>query len=65
MDKAMLHHEAVLLGPERLLKQLQEEFPERGLYRLSLDWMKSMSFVAKARGTHGDVIIGWYERGDR
>lgn len=64
-DKVMLHHEAVLLGREKLLQVLKEEFPERGLYHLSQDWVKSMDFIAKARGTDGDVVIGWYERGDR
>lgn len=65
MDKAMLYHEAILLGPDRLLQKLKEEYPERGLYTISIDWTLSMKFVAKAKGTHGDVVVGWYERGDR
>lgn len=65
MDKAMLYHEAILLGPERLLQLLKEEFPKRHFYTISTDWTHSMEFVAKAKETNGDVVVGWFERGDR
>lgn len=39
--------------------------PERNLYKISTDRTHSMKFVGKAKGMHGDVVVRWYERGDR
>lgn len=50
---------AVHLGPPKLLECLQGIFPERDLYKISTDFMKTPRLIAKARGTEGDVIVSW------
>jgi hypothetical protein len=46
-------------GVERLLKALQTLFPTMDLYSISTGWLESREYIAKARGTAGDVIVLW------
>lgn len=50
-----------LMGWEFLLLQLRDEFPESDLYKVSQDWIDSPAYALKAKGTAGDVLIGWEE----
>ncbi|EGW40139.1 hypothetical protein DOT_1940 [Desulfosporosinus sp. OT] len=40
---------------------LKSIFPERLLYRMSTDWREDKKFILKAKGTMGDVLVGWTE----
>ena len=52
------------LSDEQVNSVLCNIFPERKLYSHSADWRKSDEFILKARGTGGDVVIGWSEEVD-
>jgi len=58
-DLVMDYNLAVHLGPPKLLQLLQAIFPERDLYKISIDYMKTPRLIAKVRGTEGDVIVSW------
>jgi hypothetical protein len=47
------------LSDEQVNSALCSIFPERKLYSHSIDWRKSDEYILKARGTGGDVIVGW------
>ena len=38
---------------------LDRAFPERKLYSQSTDWRKDSCFILKAKGSCGDVVVGW------
>jgi len=44
---------------ELYLKVLQHRYPKNKLYAVSQDWYDDSRFICKARGTYGDIIIGW------
>ncbi|WP_207649647.1 hypothetical protein, partial [Desulfosporosinus metallidurans] len=44
-----------------ILKLLVTLYPYHGLYRMSVDWRKDKGYILKAKGTRGDVIVGWIE----
>jgi len=46
---------------EEVLRLLTKLFPERGLYRISVDWRKDKRYILKGIGVKGDVIVGWLE----
>ncbi|WP_209121485.1 hypothetical protein [Alkalihalobacillus sp. BA299] len=46
-------------GWDQFLSKLNEEFPNRNLYSVSTPWIDDNSYICKARGTKGDLIIGW------
>ncbi|MET3699500.1 hypothetical protein SAMN05877753_111139 [Bacillus oleivorans] len=52
-------------GWEAFLNLLQDSYPNHDLYKVSMDWYDDMSYICKAKGEMGDVIIGWKERGDK
>lgn len=60
MDIRMDWEKTRELGPDSLLKFLQAMVPHFGLCSISVDWMKTKEYIAKARGVHGDVVISWY-----
>lgn len=38
---------------------LSGKFPSYQLYGCSKDWYDSKQYICKARGTCGDIIVGW------
>lgn len=58
-DLEMDYDLAVAMGPGKLLELLQRLYPERDLYSISLGFLQSRRYIAKARGTGGDVIVSW------
>ena len=59
MDIIMPYPVAVVLGAKGLLELLQLAYPEFELFGISVDWQKSREYIAKARGTGGDIVIYW------
>lgn len=48
-------------GWDEFLLLLQNEFPAHRLYAVSQGWYYDGSkYICKARGTRGDVIVGWH-----
>lgn len=60
-DLVMVHKVVSQMTDDDVLGMLKGLFPERNLYRVSIDWRKDKKFILKARGTRGDVIVGWVE----
>ena len=52
-----------IYGWDTLLDKLNGDFPGRSLYSVSTDWHNDSQYLCKARGSKGDVIIGWSEWG--
>ena len=46
-------------GWDSFLGSFQDQYEDRGLYSVSMDWHESDEFICKFRGTDGDVIVGW------
>lgn len=59
MDIRMDYVKAKGLGAEGLLSLLVSKFPSYDLYSISTGWLESCRYIAKARGTYGDVIVSW------
>lgn len=53
------------LTNDDILVDLQRMFPDRKLYSISLDWRKNERYFLKARGTLGDIIVGWSDKNGR
>lgn len=49
-------------GHDLIMSVLNDTFPERNLYSFSTGWELSDEYILKARGTNGDVIVGWSHR---
>ncbi|WP_243299155.1 hypothetical protein [Bacillus litorisediminis] len=68
-DDVMSHYETKKIvkdkGWDNFLNTLQNQYPDRELYKVSMDWYDDMKYICKAKGVMGDVIIGWKERGDK
>lgn len=47
------------LGNRVFLEMLQEDYPQLDLFKCSWDWVEDSSFICKAKGTRGDLIIQW------
>lgn len=50
-----------LIGWEGFLKLLQYRYESYGLFEVSKSWYKDSRFILKAKGTNGDLVIGWIE----
>ena len=65
IDKIMNYYEATKYvednGWDSFLELLQQEYPNYRLYSVSTSWHKDNQYICKAKGTLGDVIIGWDE----
>ncbi|WP_407310451.1 hypothetical protein [Desulfosporosinus sp. SB140] len=62
MFDAVVERKSLLELPgEEVQQVLEEVFPQRQLYSHSLGWRDNPDYFLKARGTHGDALIGWEE----
>lgn len=60
MSDLMLKWKSLLkLTDREVLGVLRAVYPERKLYSISTDWRRDACYILKARGTGGDVIVGW------
>ncbi len=50
-----------IIGWEGFLKLLQHRYKSLGLFKISKSWYQDPKFILKAKGTNGDLIIGWIE----
>lgn len=41
------------------LTYLKDSYPEKGLYVISTAWFLNENFICKAKGSYGDLLIGW------
>lgn len=62
MDILLKREELLTLTNSEVLASLQEKYLERKLYSISLDWRKDEKYILKARGTSGDLIVGWSDK---
>ena len=60
MEITMDYEKTKELGIQKLLEFLDALVPHIKIYSISLGWMESKEYIAKARGSYGDVIINWY-----
>ena len=60
-DIVLVHENLTAMSNDVVFKLLKTQFPEHGLYRMSVDWRKDKRYILKAKGTKGDVIVGWIE----
>ncbi len=60
-DIVLVHENLSAMSDDEVFKLLAIIFPERGLYRISIDWRKDKQYILKAKGTMGDVIVGWID----
>lgn len=60
-DIVLVHERLSTMSDEDVFKILVTLFPDYGLYRMSVDWRKDKRYILKAKGTRGDVIVGWTE----
>ncbi|MDF2533988.1 MAG: hypothetical protein K0R18_145 [Bacillales bacterium] len=67
MDLLMNYEEACELirnnGWDDFLALLNEKFPKYNLKGCSMSWYEEKDgskFICKAKGSRGDVIVGWY-----
>jgi len=52
-------NEFLALSDPEVHETLSCMFPERKLYSQSIDWRKSEEYILKAKGSGGDVMVGW------
>lgn len=55
--KRMVEHE----GFSGWLDYLKKLYPEKCLYVISTSWFENRKFICKAKGSYGDLLIGWRE----
>jgi len=60
-DMIVRHSDFSKYSNEGILDALDNLYPGRDLYSLSLEWRKDKQHVMKARGAYGDVLVGWSE----
>lgn len=60
-DLVMVHETLSTMTDNNIFELLKTLFPEHGLYRMSDDWRNDKRYILKAKGTKGDVIVGWVE----
>lgn len=60
-DIVMVHEVLSTMPDDEVFGLLESLFPKHGLFRMSVDWKKDKGYVLKAKGTKGDVIVGWIE----
>lgn len=60
-DLILVHENISAMSEDEVLRLLEGLFPEHGLYRMSVAWRKDKRYILKAKGTRGDVIVGWLE----
>lgn len=60
-DLVLVHETLSTMTDEAIFQMLKNIYPERCLYRMSTEWRKDRHYILKAKGTGGDVIIGWIE----
>jgi len=60
-DLILVHEKLSTMPDEEVFGLLEALFPEHGLYRVSFDWRQDKGYILKAKGTKGDVIVGWIE----
>jgi len=59
-DLLLDRHKLLPLTNEQILGILKTMYPMFNLYSLpSIDWRTTATYIAKARGKHGDVFISW------
>ena len=58
-DLKLDYEELLLTTNDNILKALQILYPKRKLYAISLGWRESKDYILKAKGTGGDIVIGW------
>ena len=58
-DLKLDYEELLLMTDDNILKALQILYPKRKLYAISLGWRESKDYILKAKGTGGDIVIGW------
>jgi len=59
-DLLIDRHKLLPLTNEQILDILKAMYPFFKLYSLpSMDWRTTATYIAKARGKHGDVVISW------
>lgn len=58
-DLKLDHEELLLMSNDNILRALQLLYPKRKLYTISLGWRESKNYILKAKGTDGDVVVGW------
>ena len=46
-------------GWEGLLDHLSSLYPAFSLYSVSQDWLQNKSYVCKAKGTGGDIVVSF------
>jgi hypothetical protein len=46
-------------GWDSFLDEFKDTFDDLDIYAVSKDWYKDKSFILKAKGGKGDVVIGW------
>lgn len=61
-DLILDREELLAMSNKNILKALQDMYPARKLYSISTGWRESKEYILKARGTGGDLIVGWGER---
>lgn len=61
MELTMDYEKTKELGIKKLLEFLNALVPHFEIYSISISWLESKEYIAKARGNHGDVIINWYK----
>lgn len=60
MEIAMDYEKTKKIGIQKLLEFLDALVPHFEIYSISLGWLESKEYIAKAKGFYGDVIINWY-----
>lgn len=59
-DLLLDRHKLLTISNERILNILKTMYPSFELYALpSLDWRTTATYIAKARGKRGDVVLSW------
>jgi hypothetical protein len=60
-DLVLVHGNLSAMSDNEVFGLLRSIFPDHGLYRISEEWRKDKRYILKAKGTRGDVIVGWQE----
>ena len=59
-DLLVNRHALLPISNERILGILKSMYPSFELYAIpSISWRETATYIAKARGKHGDVVISW------
>lgn len=58
-DLTLDREELLSMSNENILGALKQMYPHRNLYSISTGWRESERYILKARGTGGDLIVGW------